>query len=94
MLCGFSVDFQQSHHQWVEEALQGELVREARWSEAVAVGSLAFAEKVKSELGIKAMHSEVEPAGGTYALREQSEAYGREFASKNAPLSLENTLLE
>jgi hypothetical protein len=29
-------------------------VRDARWSEAVAVGSLAFVEKVKSDLGIKA----------------------------------------
>ena len=28
----------------------------------------------------KAMHREVEQAVGTYALRESSEAYGREFA--------------
>jgi hypothetical protein len=26
------------------------------------------------------MHREVEQAGGTYALQESSEAYGREFA--------------
>jgi hypothetical protein len=44
--------------------------------EAIAVGSIAFAEWIKSELGIKAMHREVEQAGGTYALRESSEAYG------------------
>ena len=36
----------------VEEALNGELVvRDARWSEAIAVGSLSFAEKVKLSLG-------------------------------------------
>jgi len=31
-------------------------VRDARWSEAVAVGSLAFVEKIKGELGVKALH--------------------------------------
>jgi hypothetical protein len=36
--------------------------------------SLAFAEKIKSELGIKAMYREVDQAGGTFALREHSEA--------------------
>jgi hypothetical protein len=40
------------------------------------------AEKVKGELGIKPIHREVEKAGATYALRESSEAYGREFAQK------------
>jgi hypothetical protein len=41
-------------------------VRDVRWSKAIAIGSLAFAEKVKRELGIKAMHREVEQARGTY----------------------------
>jgi hypothetical protein len=41
-------NFQQAHRQWVEIALRDELsVRDARWSEGVAVGSLAFVEKVK-----------------------------------------------
>ena len=41
-------------------ALRDELaVRDARWSEAVAVGSLAFVGKVKIELGFKAAHREV-----------------------------------
>jgi hypothetical protein len=36
----------------------------------------------KSQLGIKAMHREVEQAGGTYALRESSEAYGANLPRK------------
>jgi hypothetical protein len=51
-LCGFSnlADFQQAHRQWVEIALRDDLaVRDARWSEAVAVGNLNFVEKMKSE---------------------------------------------
>jgi hypothetical protein len=37
---------------------------------------LAFAEADKRELRIKAMYREVEEAGGTYALRQSSEASG------------------
>ena len=39
-------------------------MRDARWSEAVAVGSLAFVEKVKSELGIIALHRDLEQVDG------------------------------
>jgi putative transposase len=70
-LCGFSkqADFQQAHRQWVDEALQGGLaMRDARWTEALAVGSQAFAEKIKGELGLNALHREVEQVDGTYAL--------------------------
>jgi len=84
---------QQAHRQWVEEALQGELaVRDARWSEAIAVASLAFVEKVKGELGIKAVHREVERPAGTYALREQSEVYGGDSGSESEALAPQNTI--
>jgi hypothetical protein len=36
-----------------------------------------------NELGIKAMHRQVEQAAGEYALREHSEAYGGEFMAEN-----------
>jgi hypothetical protein len=53
---------QQAHRQWVEIALRDELsVRAPRWAEAVAVASLAFVEKVKSELGAKAAHRDWYP---------------------------------
>jgi putative transposase len=59
-LCGFSklAEFQQSHRQWVDEALHGALgaTPDERWTEALAVGSQAFVEKVKRELGPKALH--------------------------------------
>jgi hypothetical protein len=57
-----------------------------------AVSSLAFVEKVKSELGIKALHRELEQIDRTYALRESSEAYRGKFDIKNEALRLENTL--
>jgi hypothetical protein len=94
-ICGFSklVDFQEAHRQWVEIALRDELsVRDASWSEAVAVGSLGFREKVKSELGIKALHRELEQIDGTYALRESDEAYRGQIDCKNEAPRLENTI--
>jgi putative transposase len=61
-LCGFGelADFQRAQRQWIEEALEGEpAVRDDRWSEAIAVGSLAFVERVKNDLGVKAKHRDV-----------------------------------
>ena len=54
---------------------------------------MAFVDKVKSELGVKAMHREVVKVDGTYALREQSEAYAGNFASESEALMLDNTFL-
>ena len=47
--------------------------------------------KVKNDLGVKAIHREVLPADGTYALREASEPYLRKFTGKNEVLRAENT---
>ena len=66
--------------------------RDDHWSRTIAVGSLAFVDKVRSDLGIKAMHREVAQLEGTYILREQSEAYGEDFASENDSLTLNNTI--
>jgi putative transposase len=95
-LCGFGerADFQRAQRQWIEQALEGaSAVRDDRWSKAIAVGSLAFIETVKNNLGVKAMHREVMEANGTYALCEPAESYARNFTGEIEPLSAENTLL-
>ena len=95
-MCGFTDlrDFQRAHRQWVEQALEnGCAPGDDRWSEAIAVGSLAFVETVKNDLGVKAMHRGVVQADGTYALREPSEAYTRNLTGETEALSSENTLL-
>ena len=94
-MCGFTNprDFQRAHRQWVEQALENGLaIRDDRWSESIAVGTLDFVEKIKTELGMKAMHRDFEPAGEAYALREPSEAYGGNLTGKNETLSSKNTL--
>ena len=67
-------------------------LREERWSEAIAVGSLSFVNKVKNELAFKAAHREVTELDRSYALREQDESYGANFGPENEALSSENTL--
>jgi hypothetical protein len=52
---------------------------------------LNFVAKVKSELGFKAARREVIDEGGTYALREESEAYESNLTGKNEALSSKNT---
>ena len=72
--CGFTsvMDFQRAHRLWVDEALAREAMRrDARWSEAIAVGSYDFVEKIKRELGAKAVHRDVNEAAGAHTLREQ-----------------------
>jgi hypothetical protein len=44
-LCGFAdvKELQSAHHQWIEQTLEnGTALRDERWSESIAVGSLAF----------------------------------------------------
>ena len=94
-MCGFTDlrDFQGAHREWVEQALgNGCAPRDYRWSEAIAVGSLAFVERVKGDLGIKAMHREVLETDGTYALHEPSESYTRNLPDENEALTSENTI--
>jgi REP-associated tyrosine transposase len=93
-LCGFGelADFQRAQRQWIEEAEGERALRDQRWSESMAVGSLPFVESVKSELGSKAMHRAVEQIDGAYALREKSEAYDGALGTESEPLSLENTI--
>jgi REP-associated tyrosine transposase len=85
-LCGFSRvgDFQRAHRQWIEHALGCEaLQRDEHWSEAIAVGSQDFVEKMKRELGGMARHREVDQAQGMYSLREPRSAYNTTFGDQN-----------
>ena len=66
-------------------------MRDDRWSESIAVGSLAFVETVKNELCVKASHRDVIAADGSYALREPSEDYGGKFTGKIDALRAQNT---
>jgi len=95
-LAGFSSveDFRQAHRKWVAQALAANaLHRDDCWSEALAVGSLGFVEKMKRELGIAARHREIELVEGAYTLREAAERYDVVFDPQNEPQRSKNTWL-
>jgi len=94
-LCGFTnvTGFQEVHRQWIAEGHASESRGwDDSWSEAVAVGSQAFIEKVQLDLGIKARHRDVAEIDGTHTLRQPSKLYRAIFDSENGPLRAENTV--
>ena len=64
--------------------------RESRWTESIAVGSKAFVEKTKAELGIKAIGREVMGADGGYERRERYVSDNAIFVGENSCLRLGN----
>jgi len=92
-LCGFTTvaDFQAAHREWVMHALTGNSARrQTCWSQAVAVGSHAFVEKVKQDLADVARYREIEDADGTCALREPQIAYSTDLNAKIGGLRPKN----
>jgi len=63
--------------EWVEERLaRGELAREGRWTESVAVGSRDFTERIKAKLGLRAKGRRVSGSVADTTLREPQELLG------------------
>jgi hypothetical protein len=69
------------------------VARDDRWSEAIAVGSRAFVDKVRGDLGIKARYREVTGMGGTHTVREPKGAYALDSSRESETLTLNNTVL-
>ena len=66
--------------------------RDERWSEAVAVGSQAFVEGVKCEIGMKARHRDIDEVDGACPLREPRSAYRTDFGIESDALRRKNTI--
>ena len=82
-----------SHRSWVEEALKSEeKIRESRWSESIAVGSLSFIEQVKTDLGARGFGRKITSSVAGHELREAQVSYRDHFGCERAPLSYENAL--
>ena len=88
-LCGFATveDFQAAHREWVAQALIDHTARrEPCWSEAVAVGSRAFVETVKENLGDIARYRALEQTQDSWVLREPQSAYWADFPAGSGRL--------
>lgn len=90
----FYDSFRESHKKWVNESLSnGSNVRDRQWTRGVAVGEKQFVEKIKTELGSKALGRQIREASGGYELRERMVSYMTDFDSKKVNIGLENTYI-
>lgn len=80
---------------WIEEAMKEETCREPSWSESVAVGSKNFVERIKEELGFRAIGRKVheEFHADMNVLREPAGSYSYDSDIKNGLLRDRNGLL-
>ncbi len=82
---------EQVRAQWVADALRvGRPVREDMWSESLAVGSKAFVDGVKAQLGVGGHYRRVQDHGVVCSLKEPEMAYGTHFGPRIGTLSDEN----
>jgi REP-associated tyrosine transposase len=83
---------QQACREQIEEAIQRkQLQRESQWSEGLAMGSPAYVEAVRRQLGARARGRDVVRAEAGCQLREEDAAYGANLEGEKGRLSLENT---
>jgi hypothetical protein len=68
----------------------GSNLRDAKWTESIAVGDKQFVAEIKSKLGAKAMGRRAVETGGDYELREDQNPYNDDLARKNGSLRLKN----
>ena len=87
-----AAELKEMHGNWVEDSLRvDKQLRESKWSQSVAVGSKAFVEKIKNELGMRAVHRKTNKVDESFELREKQVPYSANFSPKNVQLSKENS---
>jgi REP element-mobilizing transposase RayT len=89
----YNVDnFRTIHRQWVEDALkENRLVREAKWSEAIAVGNEGYVKKTQRSLGLRAKARSCQSTVDGFQLKEEVGEYSVHFGGKNVQLTQENS---
>lgn len=81
------------HREWIDQAVaDGNHVRDAEWSHAVAIGSAGFVGEMKEKLRHEAVGRRVMEVGDDHVLREPETAYRGDFASEMVTLSPDNTV--
>jgi len=78
---------------WVEDVLSRDgHIRETKWTQSIAVGSKFFVEKVKDDLGFKAIGRKVVSTRDVYQLKESEASYSSDFDGKMSTLRPENSI--
>ena len=92
-LLGFSSvsALQSTYNTWLNTELGNhQLLRDAMWSQSLAVGHKPFVDAVKSALSIRGRHRQVTLECGKYALKETALAYTHHLGHEKGVLSLDN----
>lgn len=85
--------FQKHHRQWINEALEeNKLMREAKWTQSIAVGSEAFVDLVASAINPELSKGKTAVIGDSFVVREASVAYNAHSDTKMGALSHKNTI--
>ncbi len=93
-LCGFDdfESFQEAHRKWVETAVGEEISqRESTWTQAVAVGTDTFVEKIKKQLKALAIGRRISPTKDGWELREEVSAYNAFLGAQKVDMDPENS---
>jgi REP-associated tyrosine transposase len=86
-------DLARVRNDWIESRLgRGNVEREKRWSEAVAVGGRTFVERVQDELAARARYRCVEDIDGLSVLRDGGERYWPQVGVEIGALSSKMTI--
>ena len=86
--------FCETYRNWVDSAIRrGDVERQARWTESIAVGDEGYVEKVKDQMGYKAIGRKVVEKGDSFVLREPRVSYRSISDSAVRVLPEDNTIL-
>ncbi|MBG7610140.1 MAG: transposase [Anaerolineae bacterium] len=81
-------DFQNAQRDWINTAIiNGPTIRDALWSESIAVGGLGYVESIQMELGVCAKTRQCIDGGDKYSLRESAVSYSVDLGIKKGRLS-------
>jgi putative transposase len=79
--------FKKIYMEWVEEKLNnGNLFREEKWTESIAVGGEEFVKGIKEDLGVKVLGRTTITDGDQNQLREAQQPYKAHFAPEKGLL--------
>ena len=68
--------FRETYRNWVDASImQGNVTRQPQWTESIAVGNKVYVEKVKDQMGYKAIGRKVVENRDSFVLKETQQPY-------------------
>jgi putative transposase len=84
--------FRETYRNWVDSAImQGDIKRQPQWTESIAVGDKVYVEKVKDQMGYKAIGRRVIETRDSFVLKEMQHPYQSISARANRVRQEDNT---